>query len=180
MASACLAPAGALCRGGADGGLGANRPTLIAYPMPHHGPLVYQPLGAHHSELLAALNARSEVQCFLGGVGWPPEREGSNLLAIFENEGAVGLVGIVSSDALEGLDVELVCAVLADAEGRGIATGACLWALDWAFTMLQVSRVLGCVDKDNWKATGLVERLRMTIFGPRRGRDGIIYFKAPP
>ena len=79
----------------------------------------------------AELKRRPEVDAFIGSIG-VPDTDADHIFTILENNERVGVAGIVKSTALEGTDVELLCALSLSAEGGGRAEEACRAVIAWA------------------------------------------------
>lgn len=124
-------------------------------------------LNTGHQPALNRLQSRREVQDRLGRVVDVRSELSSGILAI-EAEGAfAGIVGLVPSSALDGRDVELVCALLEENEGRGLATAACRQILLEEARAAKRSRILASIAVDNSGGKLLAERLGFTRLGTR-------------
>jgi len=123
--------------------------------------------------LLEDLDQRQEVREFIGGgLTKPREKLSEKLLCekVIETDGGVfaGIVAVFKSEALPGYH-ELLCALLPDHEGHGLATKACRLMIDKVSYDLSVHRVIGCVDRENTSSLALINRLGGIFLKPREG-----------
>lgn len=74
--------------------------------------------------LLSALNRRHAITKYIGPlVGLYKEQRAK---VIETNKGApAGIVAIIKSQAMDGSDLEILCALFSKHEGQGLATQAC-------------------------------------------------------
>jgi GNAT superfamily N-acetyltransferase len=107
----------------------------------------------------AALNARPEIRARLGEVALAPRSRWGLIRTITVDSVFAGVTGLVQSDADEGHDVELFCAVLPEYRHDGVATeaGRLLLAVDAPPRVH--ARVLACISPDNLAAQELARRL---------------------
>src|SRR6266850_4997046 len=132
-----------------------------------------QPLNTSHDALLRSLQEQDDVWEFVGPL---PEREegggdAHRLFAVIEGQVAVGIGGLVRSQALDGKDFEVLCAMRSEAQRRGLAKHACQLILAWAFDTANLERVIACIDDDNEGARSIATKLGMKELGaipPRR------------
>ena len=124
---------------------------------------------------LATLSARPEVGRFIGVVTQAPKPPSAHIFVIVKDEVRVGVVALVRSDALDGSDFEIVCALDPSAEGQGTATEACRRMSRWGFETLGLPRIIACVANQNSPALKLVRRLGMTELSSRPGRDETVF-----
>jgi RimJ/RimL family protein N-acetyltransferase len=122
-----------------------------------------RPLDPSHDALLRSLQEQDDVWEFVGPL---PDREeeggdATHLFAVVEGQVAVGIGGLVKSQALEGHDLEVLCALRSDAQRRGLAKHACQLILAWAFDTAKVERVIACIDDDNEVARSIAATLGM-------------------
>ena len=80
-------------------------------------------------------------------------------------------MAISKSYALDGKDHELICALLPDHEGHGLATEACSSVLNKISHDPSVHRVIGCVHRKNTSSLALINRLGGTFLQHREGID---------
>ncbi len=128
-----------------------------------------RPLDASHDALLRSLQEQDDVWEFVGPL--PDPEETQRLFAVVEGEVAVGIGGLVRSQALEGNDLEVLCAMRSEAQRRGLAKGACQLILAWAFDTAKLDRVLACIDDDNEGARSIATKIGMQelcAMGPSR------------
>ena len=84
------------------------------------------------------------------------------------NDGvSAGIVAVLKSQALGGEDHELLCALLPDHEGYGLATKACRLMLNEVSYDPSVHRVIGCVHRENTSSLALINRLGGTFWTKR-------------
>ncbi len=120
-----------------------------------------RPLDASHDGLLRSLQEQDDVWEFVGPL---PDLEGEEthrLFAVVEDQVAVGIGGLVRSPALDGEDLEVLCAMRSDAQRRGLAKNACQLILAWAFDTARLERVIACIDDDNEGARSIATKLGM-------------------
>jgi RimJ/RimL family protein N-acetyltransferase len=119
-----------------------------------------RPLTPSDAELLEALQQQDDVWEFVGQL---PEGQGdrSRLFAIMEGPLAVGVGGLVKSHALEGKDLEVLCAMRSEAQRRGLAKRACELILEWAFDTAKVDRVIASIDDHNEGARSIATKIGM-------------------
>jgi RimJ/RimL family protein N-acetyltransferase len=130
-------------------------------------PFVLAELQDRHRPALERLQARPEVQKRLGRIVDVRSGVSSGVLAIETDAAFAGIAGLVPSGALDGSDVELVCALLEDYEGRGPATSACRQILVAEAHDGRRSRVLASIAPDNPGGRLLAERLGFKKIGAR-------------
>jgi RimJ/RimL family protein N-acetyltransferase len=97
-------------------------------------------------------------------VGPLPDREEGGthrLFAIIEGQVAVGIGGLVRSQAFDGNDFEVLCALRSEAQRQGLAKRACQLIVAWAFDTAKVERVIACIDDDNEGARAIATKLGM-------------------
>jgi RimJ/RimL family protein N-acetyltransferase len=128
--------------------------------------------------LLDRLGSRKEVNRFIGRVSLADDR--GILCTILKGEERVGQVAIVRSSALEGLDVEIVCALVAEAEDGGLAWEACELLMIWYFAEYRPRRIIACVPTASARALRLASRLGMFLLGPRPFGDQLVYSREAP
>src|SRR5947207_15167542 len=88
-------------------------------------------LSPSDDELLSALEQQDDVWEFVGTLPLPDEEHPHHLFAIVEGKASVGVAGLVTSQALEGRDFELLCALRAEAQERGVSQQACRLVIAW-------------------------------------------------
>ncbi len=124
-----------------------------------------RPLDASHDALLRSLQEQDDVWEFVGSL--PDREEGGGggdtprLFAVVEGQVAVGIGGLVRSQAFDGNDLEVLCAMRSEAQRRGLAKRACQLILAWAFDTAKVERVIACIDDDNEGARSIATKLGM-------------------
>jgi len=91
-----------------------------------------------------------------------------------------GVVAIIKSHAMDGSDLEILCAVFSQHEGQGLATQACYNMLSEVLNDPSVSRLIGCVDRENASSLALIRRLGGTFLKKRiwiKGEQDIYVFQ---
>jgi len=128
-----------------------------------------RPLDASHDDLLRSLQEQDDVWEFVGPLPAPEDTQ--RLFAVVEGEVAVGIGGLVRSPALDGNDLEVLCAMRSEAQRRGLAKNACQLILAWAFDTAKLERVIACIDDDNASARSIATKIGMQelcAMGPSR------------
>ncbi len=120
------------------------------------------------AEFIARLESRAEVGEYIGGLS--ARKLDSHYFTVLFGGTRVGQVALVS-ELPPSEDYAIVCALLSEAEGCGLATEACDRVFQWAFEDLSLSRVLAHVDDSNTQSEKLIRRLQMEEFElPSGGR----------
>jgi RimJ/RimL family protein N-acetyltransferase len=120
-----------------------------------------RPLDASHDALLTSLQEQDDVWEFVGPLPEREEGDTHRLFAVMEGQVAVGIGGLVRSQAFDGKDVEVLCAMRSEAQRRGLAKNACQLILAWAFDTAKVERVIACIDDDNEGARSIATKIGM-------------------
>jgi RimJ/RimL family protein N-acetyltransferase len=120
-----------------------------------------RPLDASHDALLRSLQEQDDVWEFVGALPDRADGDTHRLFAVIEDQVAVGIGGLVRSQALDGNDLEVLCAMRSEAQRRGLAKHACELILAWAFDTAKVERVIACIDDDNEGARSIATKLGM-------------------
>lgn len=148
--------------------------------------LILLPLNAAaDATLLQELEQQKRVGRFIGRLSAGPRTGqttnhlGTLLLVIHSENRKIGIVGFVRCDALEGKDVQILCALRESEEGKGYAKEACDKAFEWAFLAKPWPRVLGLVHRDNSRSAKLVRSLGMEELCPRPYFDETIFVRQP-
>ena len=121
---------------------------------------------AQHHELLLSLQRQDDVWEFVGTLPIPAAGQ-HHLFAIMEGELSLGFAGLVKSQAADGNDFELLCAIRSEVQQRGIAKRACQLVLAWAFDTAKLERVLASIDDSNEPARAIALKLGMTELATR-------------
>ena len=125
-----------------------------------------RPLDASHDALLTSLQEQDDVWEFVGPLPEREEGDTHRLFAVMEGQVAVGIGGLVRSQAFDGKDVEVLCAMRSEAQRRGLAKTACQLILAWAFDTAKVERVIACIDDDNAGARSIATTIGMKALCP--------------
>ena len=118
-------------------------------------------------ELLVSLQRQDDVWEFIGTLPLPGEGHAHHLFAIREGDLPLGFAGLVKSQALEGNDFEVLCAVRSEVQQRGVAKQACQLVLQWAFQTAKLERVIACIDDTNEPARAIALKIGMTALSTR-------------
>jgi hypothetical protein len=121
-----------------------------------------RPLIGSDYEFLVSLQRQDDVWEFIGTLPLPGEGHAHHLFSIREGDLRLGFAGLVRSQALEGNDFEVLCAVRMEAQQRGVAKQACQLVLAWAFSTAKLERVIACIDESNQAARAIALKLGMT------------------
>jgi hypothetical protein len=121
-----------------------------------------RPLKDSDYDFLMSLQRQDDVWEFIGTIPLPAERQAHHLFAIMEGELSLGFAGLVRSQAVDGNDFELLCAVRSEVQQRGVAKQACQLVLAWAFQTAHLDRVIACIDESNEPARAIALKLGMT------------------
>jgi len=124
-----------------------------------------RPLDASDDDLLRSLQEQDDVWEFVGPLPEREEGDTHRLFAVVEGNVAVGIGGLVKSQAFDGKDLEVLCAMRSETQRRGLAKGACQLILAWAFDTAKLERVLACIDDDNEGARSIATKLGMHEVG---------------
>lgn len=123
-------------------------------------------IGHEDDQLLAALTKRAEVKRYLGSVGQPACP--TDMVLVISRDGVgIGVVGLVSSSALDGTEIELFVALTEDAEGCGFAQESCDALISFVRTTARWKRILASVDRSNHRSVGLLRRLGFSYLSNR-------------
>jgi RimJ/RimL family protein N-acetyltransferase len=119
-----------------------------------------KPLDPSHNALLRSLQEQDDVWEFVGQL---PEEQGDRqrLFAIVEGQVPVGVGGLIKSHALDGNDLEVLCAMRSEAQRRGLAKRACELILAWAFDTAKIERVIASIDDHNEGARSIATKIGM-------------------
>ena len=125
--------------------------------------------------LIEDLNRCQKVKRFIIGglrdIGTKPSEKVIEKVIETDDGVSAGIVAILKSQALCGEDHELLCALLPDHEGHGLATEACRLMLNEISHDPSVHRVIGCVHRENASSLALINRLGGTFLQHREGID---------
>ncbi len=119
------------------------------------------PLNASHNALLQSLQVQEDVWEFLGPLPEPGEGGTHGLFVVMEGGVPLGVGGLIKSQAFDGKDVEVLCAMRSEAQHRGLAKRACELILTWAFETAKVDRVIACIDDHNEGARSIAVKIGM-------------------
>jgi len=130
-----------------------------------------RPIAASDQDLLTSLEEQEDVWEFIGALPLSTADQGLPLFAVLDGQTSVGIAGLVPSRALGGDDFEVLCAMKAEAQTRGLAKQACKLVMAWAFDTAKLERVIACIDEGNEPARTIATKLGMKEMGtapPRR------------
>ena len=129
----------------------------------HRHAVELRPLNESDDELLRSLEQQQEdVWEFIGTLPTPDAGRAHHLFAGMEGEASVGIAGLVSTQALDGRDYELLCAMRSEAQLHGFAKQACRLVLAWSFETAKLERVIACIDDSNESARAIAATLGMS------------------
>ena len=124
-----------------------------------------RPLDTSDADMLGELENRLEVREYIGRVSKPP----SGIFAIQFAGRTVGIVGIVQTDSELEPTVKLICALLSDAEGKGLAEAACRRALA---SVPPSVRAIAAIKPGNTRSQRLAQRLGFVLSTAQRTEWG--------
>jgi len=119
------------------------------------------PLNASHDALLRSLQLQDDVWEFVGPLPEPEQDDKHRLFAVMEGQIPIGIGGLIRSQAFDGKDFEVLCALRSEAQRRGLAKRACELILTWAFDTAKVERVIACIDDNNEGARTIAKKIGM-------------------
>src|SRR2546426_12812970 len=99
-----------------------------------------RPLTESDDALLSALEEQDDVWEFIGTLPLPDTEHTHHMFAVTEGQTSLGVAGLVRSQALDGNDFELICAMRSEAQLHGFAKQACNLVLAWAFGTTKLDR----------------------------------------
>jgi len=128
---------------------------------------------ASDQAFLEELQERPGVRSFIGGItaSLPEDCH----FTVIKNGDRIGIVGVVKSSALDGHDVELICAITEAAQGNHFAHEACAAVIGWAVETRAWRRILACVSDRNPASRAVVERLGFRKVQRRFMRDEDVF-----
>lgn len=136
-----------------------------------------RPLDRSHDDLLVSLQRQDDVWESIGTLPVPTVGE-THVFAIVEGPLSLGFAGLVRSHAGDTSDFELLCAIRAEVQQRGLAKRACQLVLAWAFNTAKLERVIACIDDHNEAARAIAIKLGMAELGERRnGRTLFVKYR---
>src|SRR2546422_10130601 len=110
------------------------------------------PLNASHDALLRSLQLQDDVWEFVGPLPEPEQDDKHRLFAVMEGQIPIGIGGLIRSQAFDGKDFEVLCALRSEAQRRGLAKRACELILTWGFDTAQGGRGIARIDDKNERA----------------------------
>src|SRR5207247_10321031 len=111
--------------------------------------MVLLPLDASHDALLQSLQVQEDVWEFLGPLPEPGEGSTERLFVVMEGRVPIGIGGLIRSQAFDGKDFEVLCALRSEAQRRGLAKRACELIPISACATPTGERVTACIDDNN-------------------------------
>src|SRR3989442_11576463 len=79
------------------------------------------PLNASHDALLRSLQLQDDVWEFVGPLPEPEQDDKHRLFAVMEGQIPIGIGGLIRSQAFDGKDFEVLCALRSEAQRRGLS-----------------------------------------------------------
>lgn len=135
-----------------------------------------RPLRDVEPECLRKLQEDSNVRNYIGDILNPSPEHSIALFGIANSAGEfIGIVGILRSQALEGNDVEIECAILSKYQNQCVATEVCSEVIKWGFREYQWPRIIACVAEDNEPSRKLIQRLGMSELEQRPLSSETVY-----
>src|SRR2546426_11772417 len=110
------------------------------------------PLNASHDALLRSLQLQDDVWEFVGPLPEPEQDDKHRLSAVMEGQIPIGIGGLIRSQAFDGKDFEVLCALRSEAQRRGLAKRACELILTLAFYTAKGVRLIACIHDNNENA----------------------------
>ncbi len=126
-----------------------------------------RPLTESDNALLGVLEEQDDVWEYIGTLPLPDTEHTHHMFVVTEGQTSLGVAGLVRSQALDGNDFELICAMRSEAQLHGFAKQACNLVLAWAFGTAKLERVLACIDDSNEGARSIATKLGMKEVGAR-------------
>src|SRR2546426_9343525 len=117
------------------------------------------PLTASHDALLRSLQLQDDVWDFVGPLPEPEQDDKHRLFAVMEGQVPIGIGGLIRSQAFDGKDFEVLCALRSEAQRRGLAKRACELILTGAVDTGKGERVIACIDDNNESARTIAEKI---------------------
>jgi RimJ/RimL family protein N-acetyltransferase len=138
--------------------------------------LILRPLSGDDAKDLLTMQSDPNVGRFIGDISNPAPEHAIALFGIANAEAQlIGLVGIFTSQALDGQEVELQCMLKPEFQGQGLALEACRKIIEWGFQQYDWPRIVACVAGENERSRRLVCRLGMTPLKSRPYSSETVY-----
>ena len=125
--------------------------------------------------LLAKLQERDGVTDYIGELR--VKRADSYLFTILRKQTRLGQIAVVWSSAVSPKGLEMVCALLPEAEGCGVATEACQRIFRWSLEEMSVTLIFARVHGENRESAALIARLGMEEYAARSADGETMYVK---
>src|SRR2546428_8393666 len=119
------------------------------------------PLNASHDALLRSLQLQDDVWEFVGPLPEPEQDDKHRLFAVMEGQIPIGIGGLIRSQAFDGKDFEVLCALRSEAQRRGPGKPAREVVLTWALDTAQVERVIARIADNNESARTIAQNIGM-------------------
>src|SRR5438445_11833727 len=104
------------------------------------------PLNASHDALLRSLQLQDDVWEFVGPLPEPEQDDKHRLFAVMEGQIPIGIGGLFRSQALDGRDLEVLCALRPEAQRRGFAKRAGDLIFRWRSDTAKAERASAGMD----------------------------------
>lgn len=129
--------------------------------------LKYRRADSGDAAFLDTLAASEDVRQFIGGLPVPGNEAAATLFILERENVPVGWGGFVRSQALDGQEMELICAIIPACRRENLATEACGALVTWALESRLWPRILACVHCSNERGLALASRLGFREIGRR-------------
>src|SRR2546428_2913445 len=116
------------------------------------------PLNASHDALLRSLQLQDDVWEFVGPLPEPEQDDKHRLFAVMEGQIPIGIGGLIRSQAFDGKDFEVLCALRSEAQRRGLSKRDCQIILTSAFDTAKVDRVIAWIGGNNESASTIAKK----------------------
>ncbi len=144
-------------------------------------PVILRAVEKTDTPILDELAKDPEVKKYIGGLGALSGVE--RRIIERPGDGAVGVVSVGKSLAMDGQYSELVCAILPKFRNGGLAVGACRKMLALTLDDQPLTEVIACVNRNNRASVALTKRLGGTFLKRRdslRDDEDIWVFRRVP
>jgi RimJ/RimL family protein N-acetyltransferase len=138
--------------------------------------LLLRPLSGGDAKDLLTMQSDPSVGRFIGDISNPAPEHAIALFGIATADAQlIGLVGIFTSQALDGQEVALECILKPEFQGQGLALEASRKIIEWGFQKYDWPRIIACVAEENERSRRLVYRLGMTLLKTRPYSSEAVY-----
>src|SRR3989442_8230390 len=117
------------------------------------------PLNASHDALLRSLQLQDDVWEFVGPLPEPEQDDKHRLFAVMEGQIPIGIGGLIRSQAFDGKDFDVLCALRSEAQRRGLPKRACQLRLTLGFDTANVGHGIALVFYNNERARPIAKKI---------------------